>query len=142
RVDRFQELHPRQQIFRHDVELDSLHGLLQVVLVFLVTYLCKEFFNGACMEPVTFLERLATLPARRYLTPQYEIVTFAYNRRDPDVMALLSAHMETINTRALRLRSGRILRIQVDPAPLPTRPPPSARRTNSADRFHPHQPKV
>ena len=69
RVDRFLQLQPRQQIFRHDVELDSLFGVLQVALVFLVSYLCKEFFDDARMAPVTFLERLATLPARRYLTP-------------------------------------------------------------------------
>jgi len=142
RVERFSELQPRQQIYRHDVELDSLFGLLKVGLVFLVTYVLKEFFNGATMDAVTFLERMATLPARRYLTPEYEIVTFAYNRRDPEVMALLSSHSEAINARALRLRSGRILRVHIDPAPPPRRPPPAQRRANSTDRFHKRQPKV
>lgn len=142
RVDRFSKLEERKQIYRHDVELDSLWGVMQVGLVFLVTYLLKVFFNDARMDPVTFLDRVATLPARRNLTPHIEIITFEYNRRDPEVMALLLAHHEAINARALRLRSGRILRIQVDPAPQPTRPPPSQRRTNSEDRFHKSQPKV
>jgi hypothetical protein len=141
-MDRFSELEPRQQIFRHDVELDSLFGLLQVIVVFLVGYLCKEFFHDARMEPVTFLERLFTLPARRSLTPQYEIITFEYNQRDPEVMALLASHREAVNARALHLRNGRILRIDIDPAPLPSRPPPAQRRTTSRDRFHPDQPKV
>lgn len=139
---RFDELQDRKQIYRHDVELDSLFGLLQVGLVFLVTYLLKEYFGDACMAPSTFLERLATLPARRNMTPQYEIITFEYNRRDPEVMALLLANTEAINSRRLQLRSGRILRIHVDPAPKPTRPPPPQRRTNSDDRFRRPQPKV
>jgi len=142
RVGRFSELQERKQIYRHDVELDSLFGVLQVGLVFLVTYLLKVFFNDARMDPVTFLERLATLPARRNLTPHYETITFEYNRRDPEVMALLLTHHEAINARALRLRSGRILRIHVAPAPQPTRPPPAQRRTKSEDRFHKRQPKV
>ena len=141
-MERFNELQERRRIYRHDVELDSLFGVLQVGLVFLVTYLLRVFFEDAQMDPVTFLERLATLPARRTLTPQQEIITFEYNRRDPEVMELLVTYHEAINARALRLRSGRILRIDVDPAPKPARPPPAQRRTKSGDRFHKHQPKV
>jgi len=142
RGELFGKLQERQQIYRHDVELDALFGVLKVGLVFLVTYLLKEYFGDARMAPVTFLERLATLSARRILTPQYESVTFEYNRRDPEMMGLLLSHADGINARNLRLRSGRILRIQVDPAPPPSRPPPTQRRNISDDRFHPHQPKL
>ena len=86
------------------------------------------------MEALTFLERVATLPARLRLLPQVELLTFVYNERDPDVMALLTQHCEAINARALRTRSGRTLRVQVDPAPRPSRPPPA--RTKSTSRFH------
>ena len=129
-------LESRRRIFRHDVELDSLFALLKVGLVLLVTFVLKEYLGDARMAPVTFLERLATLPGRLRLTPALEIVTFDYNTRDPEVMALLSAHADAINARRLRTRSGRILRIAVDPAPPPYRPPPSAAaRVNTKRRF-------
>jgi hypothetical protein len=85
--------------------------------------------------PVTFLERVATLPARLRVLPKLEILTFEDNPRDPDVMALLAEHSESINARALKTRSGRTLRVQVDPAPPPTRPPTG--RAKTMDRFHP-----
>jgi len=130
-----EELESRRRIFKHDVELDSLFSVLKVGLVLLVTYVLKEYFGDARMEPVTFLERLASLPARLRMTPELEIVTFEYNHRDPDVMAILAEHCETINTRQLRTRSGRMLRIHVDPPPPPRRPPPVNRRVNPGDRF-------
>jgi len=128
-------LESRRRIFKHDVELDSLFSVLKVGMVLLVTYVLKEYLGDARMEPVTFLERLATLPARLRMTPGLEIVTFEYNHRDPDVMAILAEHCETINARQLRTRSGRVLRIQVDPPPPPKRPPPANRRVNPGDRF-------
>jgi hypothetical protein len=141
-IDRQAQLESRRSIFRHDVELDSLFGLFKVGLVLMLMYVLKEYFGEARMDPVTFLERIATLPARRLLTPQVERVTFEYNRRDPDIMALLTEHCEAINARGLRTRSGRILRLQVDPAPPPIRPPPLHRRVNPGDRFRKRQPKV
>ena len=86
------------------------------------------------MEALTFLDRVATLPARLRVLPKVELLTFAYNQRDPEVMALLTQHCEAINARALRTRSGRTLRLRVDPAPPPTHPPPD--RTKSTCRFH------
>jgi hypothetical protein len=131
------DLDSRRRIFRHDVELDSIFSVLKVGLVLTITFVLKNYFGDAHMAPITFLERLATLPARLRIVPGLEIVTFAYNKRDPEVMSLLTQHCEAINARALRTRSGRVLRIIVDPAPTPARPPPS-RRSNSIDRFHPH----
>ena len=130
-----EELESRRRIFKHDVELDSLFSVLKVGMVLLVTYVLKEYFGDARMEPVTFLQRVASLPARLRMTPELEIVTFDFNHRDPDVMAILSEHCETINARKLRTRSGRVLRIAVDPPPLPRRPPPANRRVNPGDRF-------
>jgi transposase len=135
-VTRQSALESRKKIFRHDVELDSLFALLKVGLVLLVTFVLKEYLGDARMEPLTFLERLATLPGRLRSTSELDIVTFDYNQRDPDVMALLIAQCETINGRRLRTHSGRVLRIQVDPPPPPRRPPPPTRdRTDSRRRF-------
>ena len=129
-------LESRRHIFKHDVELDSIFSVLKVGLVLAITFVLKEYLGGARMEPLTFLERVATLPARLRLLPQLEILTFEYNHRDPDVMALLTAQCDTINARKLKTRSGRTLRIHVDPAPPPTRPP-TGRRTKSMERFRP-----
>ena len=126
----------RRRIFKHDVELDSIFSVLKVGLVLAITFVLKEYLGGARMEPLTFLERVATLPARLRLLPQLEILTLEYNHRDPDVMALLTAQCDTINARGLKTRSGRTLQIHVDPAPPPTRPP-TGRRTKSMERFHP-----
>jgi hypothetical protein len=126
----------RRRIFKHDVELDSIFSVLKVGLVLTITFVLKEYLGGARMEPLTFLERVATLPARLRLLPQLEILTFEYNHRDPDVMALLAAQCDTINARGLKTRSGRTLRVHVDPAPPPTRPP-TGRRTKSMERFRP-----
>lgn len=126
----------RRRIFKHDVELDSIFSVLKVGLVLAITFVLKEYLGGARMEALTFLDRVATLPARLRLLPQLEILTFEYNHRDPDVMALLTAHCDAINTRGLKTRSGRTLRIHVDPAPPPTRPP-TGRRTKTGDRFSP-----
>jgi transposase len=128
-------LESRRQIFRHDVELDSLFAVLKVGLVLLVTFVLKEYLGDARMEPATFLERVATLPGRLRLLPDLEILTFEYNRRDAEVMALLATHVDAINARELRTRSGRVLRIEVEPAPPPRRPPPAGGRVNSARRF-------
>jgi hypothetical protein len=89
------------------------------------------------MEATTFLERLATLPARLRTTPQLEILTFEYNKRDPDIMALLAQQCEGINNRGLRMRSGRILQVRVEPAPPPRCPPPTNQRVKPGDRFRP-----
>jgi len=129
------KLESQREIFAHDVELDSLFSLLKVGLVLIITYILKEYFGGACMDALTFLERLATLPARLRVTPDLEIVTFEYNRRDPDMMALLEKYCESINSRELRTRSNRKLRIQVDPAPKRNRPPPDRTRCKSNGRF-------
>lgn len=131
------ELESRRHIFRHDVELDSIFGLLKVGLVLLITYVLKEYLADARMEPVTFLERLATLPGRLRNTPEMEILTFDYNHRDPEIMMLLSTHAEAINALRLTMRSGRVLRVVVDAAPTPRRPPPPGARTNTRRRFHP-----
>jgi hypothetical protein len=128
-------LQDRRRIFAHDVELDSLFSLLKVGLTLLVTYVLKEFLGDARMEVCTFLDRIATLPASIRITPQMEIVTFEYNRRDPEVMGLLQAHCEAINERCLRLRNGRMLRIAVEKAPEASRPPPPGSRVGSGDRF-------
>lgn len=128
-------LNSRRQIFRHDVELDSIFAVLKVGLVLLVTFVLKEYLGDARMEPVTFLERLATLPGRLRTMPELEIVTFEYNTRDPEVMALLATHRQAINERRLRTRSGRVLRIEIDPAPPPRRPPTPATRVNTNRRF-------
>jgi hypothetical protein len=138
-LEQYQErqasLESRRRIFKHDVELDSIFSVLKVGLVLIIMFVLKEYFGGARMEAVTFLERIATLPARLRILPKVEILTFAYNQRDPDVMALLIQHCEAINARGLRTRSGRTLRVQIDPAPPPARPPPG--RTKSNSRFHP-----
>jgi hypothetical protein len=133
--ERREKLEPRRLIFQHDVELDSIFSVLKVGLVLTIMFVLKEYLGGARMEAITFLERVATLPARLRLLPKVEVLTFAYNQRDPDVMALLTQHCEAINARGLRTRSGRTLRVQIDPAPPPLRPPP--RRTKSFSRFHP-----
>ena len=132
---RHEKLDSRREIFRHDVELDSLFAVLKVALVLLVRFALKEYLGGSSMAPVTFLERLATLPGRVRMMPDIEIVTFDYNTRDPEVMALLATHREAINARRLRTRSGRVLRIEVDPAPSPRRPPPPKARANTIRRF-------
>ena len=128
-------LQDRRRIFAHDVELDSLFSLLKVGLTLLVTYVLKELLGDARMEVSTFLDRVATLPASIRTTPQLEIVTFEYNRRDPEVMGLLQVHRDAINERGLRLRSGRTLRIAVEEAPEKSRPPPPGSRVGSGDRF-------
>jgi hypothetical protein len=125
----------RRQIFRHDVELDSLFALLKFGLALVVTFVLKAYLGDARMEVVTFLERVATLPARLRRTPELELVTFDYNARDPDVMALLATHCDALNARRLRTRDGLIFRFAVDPAPAPRRPPPPQRRVNPGDRF-------
>lgn len=131
------ELESRRHIFRHDVELDSIFGLLKVGLVLLVTYALKEYLGDARMEPVTFLSRLATLPGRLRKTSELEILTFDYNHRDPEIMMLLSTHAEAINALRLKTRSGRVLRIVVDDAPPARLPAPPGARTNTRRRFHP-----
>jgi hypothetical protein len=128
-------LDSRRQIFRHDVELDSLFAVLKVALVLLVRFVLRKYLGDSSMAPVTFLERLATLPGRLRVMPNLEIVTFDYNARDPEVMALLATHREAINAQRLRTRSGRVLRIEVEPAPAPRRPPPPGTRGNTIRRF-------
>jgi hypothetical protein len=132
--DRQAALESRRRIFQHDVELDSIFSVLKVGLVLAVTFVLKEYLGDAKMEPSTFLERIATLPARLLTTPSVEILTFEHNHRDPDVMELLLKHCDAINARKLLTRSGRVLRIQVDPAPPPRRPP-TGRRVKAGDRF-------
>lgn len=128
-------LETRREIFAHDVELDSLFSLLKVGLVFLVTYVLRNYLGDAKMDPATFLERVATLPARLTMTPHLELLTFDHNTRDPDVMGLLRANCEAINKLGLRTRSGRRLQIHVDPEPELNRPRPPGSRTGSGDRF-------
>jgi hypothetical protein len=113
--DEQQTLTPRQTILKHDVELDSIYSVLKFGLVLMIQFVLKEYLGNSPMEPKKFLERIAPLPARLQVMPNYEIVTFADNPRDPEIMNLLRKHCESFNARQLRMRSGRILRIGVDP---------------------------
>lgn len=122
-----EKLEGRRKIFAHDVELDSLFNLLKVALVFLVSYVLREYLGNAGMTALTFLERMATLPARQRMTPNFEIITFSWNQRDPEMMALLKEFSSAINERGLRMRSGRKLRVEVDPEPPPLRAPHPSR---------------
>jgi hypothetical protein len=135
RTEHHDAIQDQRQIFAHDVELDSLFSLLKVGLTLLATYVLKKYLGDARMDPTTFLQRMATLPATLRTTPQLEIVTFEYNQRDPEVMGLLKAHCLAINDRGLRLRSGRTLRLAVEDAPPRSRPPPPNSRVGSGDRF-------
>lgn len=131
-----EQLEPRRRIFKHDVELDSIFSVLKVGLVMAITFVLKEYFVGTRMEALTFLERIATLPARLKVLPRLEVLTFEYNQRDPETMALLFKHCDAINARGLTMRSGRKLQLRIEPAPPTTRPPPQ-RRTTTADRIVP-----
>ena len=79
-LERHQDEHAtiesRQRIFKHDVELDSIFSVLKVGLVLAITFVLKEYLGGARMEALTFLDRVATLPARLRLLPKLEILTF------------------------------------------------------------------
>ena len=132
-----QTLNSRRKIFQHDVELDSIFSLLKVGLVLMVTFVLKEYLGNARMDVVTFIERVATLPARLRVSPAVEFLTFEYNRRDPEVMALLAAQCDAINARELRTREGRVLKIAVDPPPPPSRRRPPRARVKTIDRFRP-----
>lgn len=131
---RQEDLSSRRRIFQHDVELDSIFGALKVGLVLAITFVLKEYLGDAKMDPETFLNRIATLPARLLTMPRIEILTFEYNHRDPDAMALLEKYCESINARKLLTTSGRVLRMRVEPAPPPKRPP-TGRRSKAGDRF-------
>jgi len=126
-------LESRRQILQHDVELDSLFGVLKCCMLLTIQYVLREYLGGASMDVITFLDRVATLPAHLRVTPDQEILTIAYNQRDPDVMELLQKHCNAINDRRLRMRSGRILRLHVQPAPPARRPSPT--RSKRSDRF-------
>lgn len=132
--DEVAALETRRTIFRSDVELDSTFAVLKVSLVLFVRYALRHYFGNPRMDPVTFLERVATLRGSLRYAPDLEIVTIADNPRDPDVMTLLRDHAATINAAALRLRSGRVLRLVIEPPPPALRPPPP-RRTKSSRRF-------
>jgi len=86
------------------------------------------------MDPNTFIERIVCLPGRLRITPQLEIVTFEYNRRDPEAMSLLMSRYDAINAMKLRMRSGKILRIAVDPPP-PKRPKAKSGNSKKRNRF-------
>jgi len=131
--DRSETLQSRAEIVQHDVELDSLFGVLKWGLVLVLQWVLREYFKNTTMDVVTFLQRVLTLPARQRIMPEVEIVTFAYNDRDPEVMRFLERHCDSINARKLRMRSGRVLRVCVDPAPATIRPPP--KWSKSSDHF-------
>ena len=128
-----QTLESRRTIFAHDVELDSLLSVLKVGLVLLVQVVLKEYLENARMEVSTFLERVATLPGWLQETPQLEIVTVEYNRRDPEIMGLLESCSAAINERNLTLRSGKRLRLVIEASPSRRLPLPPGSRAGSGD---------
>ncbi|MHC5062179.1 MAG: hypothetical protein ACYTFK_14035, partial [Planctomycetota bacterium] len=114
---RIEELEKNRKIFVHDVEQDSLFNLFNVLFVVLIQLVIKELLGDAAMDPNTFIKRVATLPARSRKTSHLQIVTFEYNCRDPEIMRLLESRCEPINAMKLKTRSGKILRLRVDPPP-------------------------
>ena len=111
------DLTAQRNILAHDVELDSLFNVLKVGLTLLVTYVLGNMLDNARMSPLTFLERIATLPAWSRVTDTHEYLTFRYNTRDPATMALLAASCSTINATGLRTRAGVILHVAVQDDP-------------------------
>jgi transposase len=111
------DLTSRREILAHDVELDSIFNVFKVGLTLLISYVLRTMLDQARMAPSTFLERIATLPARQRFSEEFEHITFEYNHRDPTTMALLIACSETINKLRLPMRSGRILKMAVEQPP-------------------------
>lgn len=118
RLDRYRDerydLTNQREILAHDVELDSIFNVLKVGLTLLITYVLRTMLDKARMAPVTFLERVATLPARQRFSEEFEYITFEYNHRDPRTMALLIASCANVNALRLPMRSGRVLHIAVE----------------------------
>jgi hypothetical protein len=113
--DEKDKLQRNAKILAHDVELDGIFNALKVGLTLLATFVLRKMLGNARLKPVTFLERIAYLPARQHFEGEYEHIIFEYNTRDTDIMALLGAHCKTINSMNLRMRSGYTLRVGVLP---------------------------
>jgi hypothetical protein len=112
-----QDLAEKTEIYRHDTELDSIFSVLNLTLYMLVTHVLQVLMNGSKMAPKTFIERFCALRGVQFMTPDIEIIRFTYNTRDPEMMQALSKVYTEINARKLKMRSGRVLRIEIEPDP-------------------------
>ena len=135
-----QALQSRRTILKRDVELNSIYGVLMVTLMRAIQYALEEYVSNARMYPIAFLERVVTLLARLRVLTDIEILTFAYDRRDPDVMGLLKQPCGSVEARSLRALRGRIMRVQLDPVSASRCP--RLELAHTGGRFRPRLPQV
>lgn len=113
---RKQQLAPQRTIRQLDVTQDALLTATKLTAAQLIAFALREYLPSLPMTPQTFVQRVLTLPGRKELHRDREVVVLYENFRDPLITAALRDACDRINRRELR-RDGRLLRFVVEPPP-------------------------
>jgi len=113
---RKQHLEPQRTIRQLDVTQDAILTATKLTAAQLIAFALREYLPAQPMTPQTFVQRVLTVPGRKEIHRDREVVVLYENVRDPLITAALRDACDRINRRELR-RDGRQLRFVVEPPP-------------------------
>jgi hypothetical protein len=113
---RRRHLEPQRTIRQLDTTQDAILTATKLTALQLISFALREYLPSMPMTPQTFIQRVLSVPGRKEIGRDQDLVVLYENPRDPIVNEALRDACTRLNRRALR-RGGRRLRFAVEPAP-------------------------
>ncbi|HET7505306.1 MAG TPA: hypothetical protein VFK02_30010 [Kofleriaceae bacterium] len=99
-----------------DTTQDTILTATKLTALQLISFALREYLPSMPMTPQTFIQRVLSVPGRKQIDRNQELIVFYENPRDPLVTEALRDACSRLNRRSLR-RQDRRLRFAVEPAP-------------------------
>ncbi len=113
---RRRHLEPQRTIRQLDTTQDTILTATKLTALQLISFALREYLPSMPMTPQTFIQRVLSVPGRKQIDRDHELVVLYENPRDPIVNEALRDACTRLNRRALS-RDGRRLRFAVERAP-------------------------
>ena len=113
---RRKRLEPQRTIRQIDITQDTILTAAKLTAAQLISFVLREYLPSMPMTPQTFVQRVLSIPGRKEVTHDRELITLYENPRDPLINEALRKACERISQRGLR-RGNRELRFAVEPLP-------------------------
>jgi hypothetical protein len=113
---RRRHLEPQRTIRQLDTTQDTILTATKLTALQLISFALREYLPSMPMTPQTFIQRVLSVPGRKQIDRDRELVVIYENPRDPLINEALRDACSRLNRRALR-REHRRLHFTVEPAP-------------------------
>ena len=105
---RQRRLESQRNIRQLDVAQDTILTALKLTALQLISFVLREYLPSFPMTPQTFIQRILSIPGRKEISHDQELVVFYENPRDPRINEALGEACAQLNHRGLRRDSRRL----------------------------------